>query len=188
MTDAPLGPRLLARLLDVAISFALTLAVAVPLTVLYLLVAALLGPSPTLLTLLAAVAYAVAFPVLEWVALVRRGGQSLGKGVVGLAVVGDGGGRPLQPGQALVRTAVLLAPFVLIVAASNGRSELVEILAVVGALSTVGSLLLAAAPGRRAIHDHAAISRVVLAERRPVSWRSDVALLRPGHPSPRRER
>ena len=91
MTDAPLGPRLLARLLDVAISFALTLAVAVPLTVLYLLVAALLGPSPTLLTLLAALAYAVAFPVLEWVALVRRGGQSLGKGVVGLAVVGDGG-------------------------------------------------------------------------------------------------
>lgn len=178
-TDAPLGPRLLARLLDVVLSLALTFALAVPLTVVYLVVAAVVGPSPGLLTGLAGLAYLVAFVLLEWVALVRRGGQSLGKGLVGLAVVSDGAGAALPPGQALVRVAVLFAPFALIVAARDGTGSLVEVLAVVGAFATVGSLGLAALPGHRSIHDRAALSRVVPAERRAVSLREDLALLRP---------
>ncbi|GAB2938270.1 hypothetical protein GCM10027047_38440 [Rhodococcus aerolatus] len=179
MTDAPLGPRLLARLLDVALGLALTLVLAVPLTVVYLVAAAVVGPSAGLRDALAGLAYLVGFVLLEWVALVRRGGQSVGKGLLGLAVVTDRAGTALPPGQALGRVAVLFAPFVLIVVARDGAGTLVEVLAVVGAFATVGSLLLAALPGHRALHDRAALSRVVPAGRRAVSLRADLALLRP---------
>lgn len=178
-TDAPLGPRLLARLLDVAFSLALTLALAVPLTVVYLVVAALLGPSQTLLSLLAGLAYLLAYVLLEWVVLVRRGGQSLGKGLLGLAVVSDRSESVLPPGQAVVRLVVLFAPFVLIVVARDRAGTVLDTLAVVGAFATVGSLVLAALPGHRALHDRAALSRVVVTGRRPVSPRADLALLRP---------
>ncbi|MFC3960780.1 RDD family protein [Nocardia jiangsuensis] len=183
---APFFLRLAARILDLAFCLVLTFAVAIPVGLLVLPVAALAGESAedAVLTLGIWLCYFIAYVGLEVFLLMRRDGQTLGKGLLGLRVVPAGEwARPrLAPGPATIRMLIIFLPFVFMsLAGSYPESELLDGIALAGVFVSLVSLVLATLPGRRrAVHDLAARSRVVRAPRRKIELRKDLPMALPG--------
>jgi uncharacterized RDD family membrane protein YckC len=184
---APFLRRLLARIIDLAFALLLTFVVAIPMSLVGVLVSPVLDPllgRPGLITALAALCYFLAYVGLEVFLLVRRDGQTLGKGLTGLRVV-PAAATParLTAGAAATRMLLVFAPFVLGSAAGGNPGVVVlQTLAGLGFLSLLVSLALAAFGGARrpALHDLVARTRVVAAAKREISLRHDLPLALPG--------
>ncbi|MBN9111838.1 MAG: RDD family protein [Pseudonocardia sp.] len=179
--SAPLGRRLLARALDLAMCCALAFVLAIPVTLVGLPFVPVLDRG-TWGSVGAAICLLLAYVALELFLLVRRDGQTLGKGLAGLRVVPVSPTAPrLTPAAALVRLVILLAPFVLMGIAGGLRSAGGDVLGYIGVLVLAVSLVLAAVPGvRRTLHDLVAGSRVVRAPRRGIDLRKDLVMMVPG--------
>jgi uncharacterized RDD family membrane protein YckC len=187
---APFFRRLAARLLDLAFCLLLTFVLAVPVAVVLVLlspVVAVLAPDSAydLGFAVAVVCYFVTYVGLEVFLLVRRDGQTLGKGLLGLRVV-PSSGRPLEKlllPAALSRMLIIFMPFVFMsMAGGSPESAVLDVLASAGALTLLASLVLAAIPStmRRTLHDLVAGSRVVRAPVRQIDWKQDVRMALPG--------
>ncbi|WP_214406835.1 RDD family protein [Pseudonocardia lacus] len=185
---APFPRRLAARLIDLAFSLVLTFALVIPFSLVLVLVRPTLEPllgRQGLITVFVVVCYFLAYVGMEVYLLARRGGQTLGKGLMGLRVVVAADARPpaVALGAATVRMLLIFMPFVLMSAAgADPDVGWLDSLAVVGALSLLASLLLAGFGGarRRAVHDLAAGTRVVRADKRGVDLRQDLRMMVPG--------
>ncbi|NKY31435.1 RDD family protein [Nocardia gamkensis] len=184
---APFPRRLLARILDLVFCLVLTFAVAVPVGA--VVVPLNIATDSTYEEILYGVGvwlcYFLAYVGLEVFLLVRRGGQTLGKGLVGLAVVPAGEwARPrLKVRQAAVRMTIIFGPFFFMsLSGANSESGVLNTIAVFGMLSVLASLLLAALPigSRRTVHDFVTATRVVRATKRNIHWRTDLPMVLPG--------
>jgi uncharacterized RDD family membrane protein YckC len=187
---APFFRRLAARLLDLAFCLLLTFVLAVPVAVVLVLlspVVAVTAPDSAsgFGFVVAVICYFVAYVGLEVFLLVRRDGQTLGKGLLGLRVVRSSE-RPLAKlglPAALARMLVIFMPFVFMsMAGGRPESGVLDMLASAGALTLLASLVLAAIPStmRRTLHDLVAGSRVVRAPVRQIDWKQDVRMALPG--------
>ncbi|MGW4364451.1 RDD family protein [Nocardia takedensis] len=183
---APFFRRLAARVLDLLFCLVLTFVIAIPVGVLMVPISLVTSDAAedALFGLAAALCYFAAYVGLEVFLLVRREGQTLSKGLLGLRVIAAGEwARPrVSPRAATLRMLIIFLPFVLMSLAGNfPESSILEAMALVGLLSLFASIVLAAVPaaGRRAVHDLAASSRVVRAQARPVHWRTDIPLVLP---------
>lgn len=186
LQPAPFFRRLAARLIDLVFALVLTFVIAVPVAVVYALTAGLLGEG-LWLTLLGTFCYFLAYVGLEVYLLVRRDGQTLGKGLMSLRVVPAGAESefraPLMIGQAAVRILLIFLPFVLGSAAGSAPEDATLMtLSNLGLLSLVISLVLAAVPTRRrqTLHDLLGRTRVVRAPKRRIEWHQDVRMMVPG--------
>ncbi|MGI9002003.1 MAG: RDD family protein [Pseudonocardia sp.] len=181
---APIGRRLTARILDLLFALVLTFVSIIPIALVLLPFLSIID-NDRLATFGAAACYFLAYVVLEFFLLVRRDGQTLGKGLMGLRVVDSKrqDARPLQVLPALLRLIILFTPFVLLsVAGAATDSAPKDSLASASVLVLLTSLILAAVPGwrRRAVHDYLARSQVVRAPRRAIALREDVRMMVPG--------
>ena len=186
LQPAPFFRRLAARLIDLAFALLATFVIGIPVGVVYALTAGLLGEGAWL-ALLVAVCYFLAYVGLEVFLLVRRDGQTLGKGLVGLQVVRadaqDELRTPLVIGQAALRMLLIFLPFVLASAAGGSPGNaLLDALASLGFLTLLISLVLAAVPTtrKRTLHDLLGRTRVVTAPKRRIEWQQDVRMMVPG--------
>lgn len=186
LQPAPFFRRLAARLIDLAFALVLTFVIAAPVSIFYALTAGLLGQGMWL-GLLVAFCYFLAYVGLEVYLLVRRDGQTLGKGLMGLRVVpADTESElhtPLVVGHAVVRMLLIFLPFVFASAAGGAPGNgLLDALASIGFLTLLASLVLAAVPTRRkqTLHDLLGRTRVVRAPKRRIEWQQDVRMMVPG--------
>ncbi|MFC9664587.1 RDD family protein [Nocardia sp. NPDC127606] len=129
--------------------------------------------------------YFAAYIGLEVFMLLRRDGQTIGKGLLGIRVVpADPWARPrLEPHSAAIRMLIIFAPFFFMsVSGGNPDSAILNILAIAALLSFLVSIVLAAVPanGRRAIHDLVNGTRVVRAPKRRVELKKDLIMALPG--------
>jgi len=183
---APFVRRLGARLLDLGFCYGLAFVLVVPVGVLFIPVVILTGGmTDALASAAAGLCVFLAYVGTEVFLLVRRQGQTLGKGLMGLRVVPASATSPsITLVSALIRLAVLLSPFVfMVLAGSFPASSALNGVAIVGTLSLVASLILTLVPprgDRRAIHDWAAGTRVVRAPKRKIDFREDLKLALPG--------
>ncbi|MFC8047826.1 RDD family protein [Nocardia sp. NPDC057353] len=183
---APFLRRLAARILDLAFCLVLTFAVAIPVGLVIIPAAAATGGTfkDVVLTLGAWGCYFIAYVGLEVFLLMRRGGQTLGKGLLGLRVVPAGEwARPrLAPGPATIRMLIIFLPFVFMsLSGSYPESGILDAVALAGFFVSLVSLVLAMLPGRRrAAHDLAAGSRVIRAPRRKIELKKDLLMTLPG--------
>lgn len=186
LQPAPFFRRLAARLIDLALALVMTFVIAIPVAIVYGLTAQLLGDG-LWLALAVAFCYFLAYVGLEVYLLVRRDGQTLGKGLMGLRVVPvDSESElraPLVVSQAAVRMLLIFLPFVLASAAGGAPGNAVlNALASFGLLTLLVSLVLAAIPTRRkqTLHDLLGRTRVVAAPKRRIEWQQDVRMMVPG--------
>ncbi len=182
---APFWRRLLARLLDLLFALVLTFVLVVPVTLIALPLLPAMRRADVWGPVGGSTCLFLAYVALEAFLLVRRDGQTLGKGLMGLRVVPSAPqSSRLSLPAALVRLVVLLAPFVFISAAGGALRDTGVGIAVTGAslLVLVASLVLAAlrSAGGRSVHDLLAGSRVVVAAKRGVVLREDLRMLVPG--------
>lgn len=186
LQPAPFFRRLFARLIDLVLALVLTFVIAIPVGIVYALTAPLLGDG-LWLAFAVAFCYFLAYVGLEVYLLVRRDGQTLGKGLMGLRVVpaeADTDLRaPLVIGQATVRMLLIFLPFVLASAAGGAPgNDLLNALASLAFLTFLISLVLAVVPTRRkqTVHDLLGRTRVVTAPKRRIEWQQDVRMMVPG--------
>ncbi len=183
---APFFRRLLARVLDLLFSLALTFIVAIPVAVIAALLAPIVEPvigRTIWFGILVSFCYFLAYVGLEVFHLVRREGQALGKGLMGLRVVPTKAPGDLQVLTAVVRMLIIFIPFVLASLAGGAPSSAaLGALASLGFLSLFVSLVLALIPTarRQALHDFAAQTQVVKATKRKIEWRQDARMMVPG--------
>ncbi|MGC4994430.1 RDD family protein [Nocardia salmonicida] len=184
---APFLRRLAARLIDLAVCLALTFLIALPMSLPVVLTAMAIGETHenVVYSVGAWLCYFAAYIGLEVFLLVRRDGQTLGKGLLGLQVVpADAWARPgLGLRQAAVRMLIIFLPFFFMsVAGSNPDSSVLNALALIGfgifAVSCV--LAMVTENGRRAVHDLATGTRVVRAATRRVEVKKDLLMVLPG--------
>lgn len=184
---APFLRRLGARLIDLLVALAVTFVLVIPVGLVGFLLRPVLEPvlgRSGLIGLLVAVCYFLAYVGLEVFLLVRRDGQTLGKGLLGLQVVraGDTSAR-LTLGAAIGRMLLIFTPFVLM-SLAGGRPDVgwLNTLAGIGLLSLLASLALTGFGGahRRTVHDLLAGTRVVTAAKRKISLRHDLPMMIPG--------
>ncbi len=186
MTDAPFGRRLAARILDLLFALALTFVMVIPVGIVFVPLSLAVDEGSAaydaLIATAASLAYFLAYVALEWFLLVRRDGQTLGKGLMGLRVVPTGTG-PLTLRSAFVRLAILLVPFVMfsVAGSDDGADTVWDFLAYLGLFTIMASLVLAALRRnhRRTVHDLAASSRVVTASKRGINLRADLPMMVP---------
>jgi uncharacterized RDD family membrane protein YckC len=181
--SAPFGRRLLARLLDLSFALALTFLLVIP-------VRLVMFPFVPLVDrdlwagVGAAACYFLAYVALEFFLLIRRQGQTLGKGLMGLRVVSSRSASPeVTVAAALSRLLVLFLPFVLAsLAGSHPASPVFSSLGNFAFVALVVTVILAALRWsyRRALHDYASGTRVVTAARRKIVLREDVRMMVPG--------
>lgn len=183
---APFLRRLAARVIDLVLALVVTFVIALPMAIVVALTTPLLGRG-LWWGIAAAICYFLAYVGLEVFLLVRRGGQTLGKGLMGLRVVPAGtdaaNSDQLAIGPVTVRMLLILAPFVLLgIAGSAAQDGQPSQLAGIAMLALLIDLVLAAIPTRRrqALHDLAAGTRVVIAPKRNIQWRQDVRMMVPG--------
>lgn len=184
---APFFRRLAARLLDLAFCLVLTFIVAIPVSILWIPFGMVTEGTneDVVYGIGAAVCYFIAYVGLEVFLLIRRDGQTPGKGLLGLRVVPaeEATAPRLSLVPAVTRMLIIFMPFVFL-SLSGGfpESGILNALAMVGLLSFVVSLALAAIPAarRRALHDLAAGSRVVRAAKRKIDLKSDLPMVLPG--------
>ncbi|MBF6444884.1 RDD family protein [Nocardia farcinica] len=184
---APFIRRLVARIIDLLFALVLTFVIAVPVSIVYAVVVATAGEAQEGVITAACVAfcYFLAYVGLEVFLLIRRDGQTLGKGLLGLRVVPAAEwARPqLSLRAATARMLIIFLPFVFFsLSGSVPESGALDTIALVGLLSLLLSLILAAMPvnGRRALHDLATGSQVVRAEKRKIVWTTDLPMALPG--------
>jgi uncharacterized RDD family membrane protein YckC len=183
---APFFARLAARLIDLGFSLVLTFMLAIPGAIILAIVGPILEPTfgrPVLIGTAVIVCYFTAYVGLEVFLLVRRQGQTLGKGLIGLRVVSAGSGHAVTLRPAVVRMLIIFLPFVFAsVAGGHPGAILPNLLASIGWLALLASLVMAIVPSsqRRAVHDLAAGSRVVRATKRHIDFQQDVRMLVPG--------
>lgn len=190
---APVWRRVVARLLDLLVCVPLTFVALVPVAVLCLPLFFAFGADAGG-SIAAALSFLVAYVAVEYFLLLRRDGQTLGKGLLGLRVVDAGHGKLLSPISAATRIATLMGPFVLAIvvfyiedddaAVEDGGPVSNALLYLWFALLFV-SLVLALADRRRhrSVHDHLGRTVVVTAPRRRVRFREDARMLVPGRVS-----
>lgn len=186
LQPAPFFRRLAARFIDLVFALILTFVIAIPVALVYVLTAGLLGQG-LWLTVLVAFCYFLAYVGLEVYLLVRRDGQTLGKGLMGLRVVSADAEAelraPLVIGQAAARMLLIFLPFVFASAAGGapGNAAL-DTLAGLGFLTLFASFVLAAVPTRRrqTLHDFLGRTRVITAPKRRIEWQQDVRMMVPG--------
>jgi uncharacterized RDD family membrane protein YckC len=182
--SAPFWRRLAARLLDLFFALALAFILVIP-------VGLLMFPFLPLVDrdvwarVAAATCYILAYVALESFLLVRRQGQTLGKGLMGLRVVSNrpGASSDVSLLAALSRLLVLFLPFVLgSLSGSDPGSPVLNALGNLAFVALIVSLILAALSWsyRRALHDYASGTRVVTAPRRKIVLRDDVRMMVPG--------
>jgi uncharacterized RDD family membrane protein YckC len=181
---APFWRRLLARLLDLIFALALTFILVIPVVLLMFPFVPLVDQD-LWATIAAGACYFLAYIALEFFLLVRRGGQTLGKGLMGLRVVSSGSGAisNVMVPAALARLVVLFVPFVLLsVAGGDPGSTVKGLMGNLAIVALLVSLVLAALPVlyRRALHDYLSNTRVVTAPKRKVAFREDVRMMLPG--------
>jgi uncharacterized RDD family membrane protein YckC len=116
---------------------------------------------------------------------VRRRGQTLGKGLMGLRVVASrpGASPEVTLPAALVRLLVLFLPFVLgSLAGGHPASPVLGALGNFAFVALLVTVILAALcwSYRRAVHDYASGTRVVTAPRRNIVLRDDMRMMVPG--------
>ncbi|WP_282778040.1 RDD family protein [Nocardia sp. CC201C] len=184
---APFFRRLAARILDLAFCLVLTFVVAIPVSILWIPIGLMTeGVGEDIVYGLgAALCYFIAYVGLEVFLLVRRKGQTLGKGLLGLRVVPTA--ESVVPriglGSAVIRMLIIFLPFVFLSLSGNfPESSILNALAILGLLSFAVSLVLAAIPTarRQALHDLAAGSRVVRAAKRKIDLKTDLVMVLPG--------
>ncbi|WP_069167443.1 RDD family protein [Nocardia altamirensis] len=185
--SAPFLRRLAARILDLALCLLLTFVVAIPVGILLVPVVLMTGDAhkDLIYGIAGWLCYFIAYVGLEVFLLIRRDGQTLGKGLLGLRVVpADEWARPhLELRLAAIRMLIIFLPFVFTsLSGANPESAILNGVAVVGMLSVVGSFLLAAIPAgkRQTLHDLATGSRVVRAAKRKIDWKNDIPMVLPG--------
>lgn len=190
---APVWRRVVARLIDLLVCVPLTFVVVVPVAVLCLPLFYFLG-NDAAGSIAAALAFLVAYVAVEYFLLLRRDGQTLGKGLLGLRVVDAGHGKLLSPMSAAARIATLMGPFMLAIvvfyiedddAAVEDGGPVSNALLLLWFGLLVVSLVLALIDRRRhrSVHDLASRTVVVRAQRRGVRFREDAKMLVPGRVS-----
>jgi uncharacterized RDD family membrane protein YckC len=184
---APFFHRLTARLLDLAFCLILTFVVAVPVSLLLYPIHLMTGEAfeGVIVGVAVWVSYFLAYVGTEVFLLIRRDGQTLGKGLLGLRVVPAGEwARPrLEVKSSVLRMLIIFLPFVFMsLAGSNPESSVLDVLAWVGLLTLTASIVIAAVPAgdRRVVHDLATGSRVVRAAKRKIHLKSDIPMMLPG--------
>ncbi|QBS44938.1 RDD family protein [Nocardia sp. CS682] len=175
--SAPFPRRLAARILDLAFCLLLTFVVAIPVGILLVPVVLMTGEAHkgVVFGIGGWFCYFLAYVGLEVFLLIRRDGQTLGKGLLGLRVVPAGEwARPrLEPWPAATRMLMIFLPFVFMsLSGASPESAILNGIAIIGMLSLVGIFVLAAIPAgkRRTLHDLSAGSRVVRAAKRKIDW------------------
>ncbi len=186
LQPAPFFRRLAARVIDMLVALAMTFLIAMPVAIVVALLTPLLGRG-LWWSITGAFCFFLAYVGLEVFLLVRRDGQTLGKGLMGLRVVpadADAGLRaPLLVGPAVARMLVIFLPFVFASAAGGAPgNRVLDAVASLGFLTLFGSLVLMAVPTRRrqTLHDLIGRTRVVTAPKRPIEWQQDVRMMVPG--------
>lgn len=183
---APFLRRLAARVIDLLFALVVTFIIALPVAIVVALLTPLLGDG-LWWGVTAAFCYLLAYVGLEVFLLVRRDGQTLGKGPLGLRVVPADHETdlraPLLVGQAALRMLLIFLPFMFASAAGGAPgNQLLDALASVGFLTLLVSLVLTAVPTQRrqTLHDLIGRTRVVTATRRRIQWQQDVRMMVPG--------
>jgi uncharacterized RDD family membrane protein YckC len=182
--SAPFWRRLLARVLDLAFALVLTFVLVIPVALLMLPFVPLVDRDMWA-GVGAATCYFLAYVALESFLLVRRRGQTLGKGLMGLRVISSrqGAEPDVTLPAALSRLVVLFLPFVLgSLAGGDPDSPIMQALGNLAFIALIVSLALAALAWsyRRALHDYASGTRVVTASKRKVVLRDDLRMMVPG--------
>lgn len=164
----------------------MTFVIAIPVSVVVALTTPLLGEGAWW-ALMGAFCYFMAYVGLEVFLLVRRDGQTLGKGLMGLRVVPADSGTefraPLVIGQAAVRILLIFMPFVFASLAGGAPDNaFFTTLSSLGLLTLLISLVLMAVPTRKrqTLHDFIGRTRVVTAPKRRIEWQRDVRMMVPG--------
>ncbi|MFT3660668.1 MAG: RDD family protein [Gordonia sp. (in: high G+C Gram-positive bacteria)] len=187
--SAPIGKRIAARLLDLIFCLILTFILAVPAGLVAGIVSIFLSDGVIdgwVIPLLATVCYFLAYVGMEVFLLIRRRGQTLGKGLMGLQVipVGASGETPIPVGLAVVRMLMIFLPFVFMsISGSYPESGILNVIALVGLISLLMSLVMSAIPlngPHRVLHDFAASTRVVQAGKRKIDLKEDLGMMLPG--------
>ncbi|MFE1592357.1 RDD family protein [Nocardia sp. NPDC058705] len=185
--SAPFWRRLAARLIDFAVCLALTFLLALPATPLVLIAEAVIGSEheDTLFDVAAWACYFTAYIGLEVFMLLRRDGQTIGKGLLGVRVIpADPWARPrLDLRPAAVRMLIIFLPFFCIsVSGSNPESTALDIVAMTAFGTFLASCVLALVPAnnRRTIHDLVTGTRVIRAPKRKVELKKDLMMALPG--------
>ncbi|GEM29019.1 hypothetical protein NN3_00260 [Nocardia neocaledoniensis NBRC 108232] len=185
--SAPFWRRLTARLIDLIVCLSLTFLLAVPATPLILVAVAIVGEKhkDSVYTVAAWACYFTAYIGLEVFMLVRRDGQTIGKGLLGLRVIpADPWARPrLESGPAAWRMLIIFLPFFFTsVSGSYPESATLNIVALIAFGSFLVSCVLALIPAndRRAIHDLTIGTRVIRAPKRKVELKKDLMMALPG--------
>ena len=166
---APLWRRVVARLIDVAVavplSFVFVLPVAVVMFPIYIWLERGGSAWEATLDIGAWACIFLAFVAIEWLLLVRRDGQTLGKGLMGLRVIRDDKRAEVLPwGSGFLRMLVLIG--------LNYSPAAV--------IAWPANLLVAVCnPRRKMLHDFAAGTRVVVAPKRPVDLKADFMMAMP---------
>jgi uncharacterized RDD family membrane protein YckC len=170
LVPAPLGRRLAARLIDIAFATALSFVLVIPVCLVLLPLALALnaaGNQELWGAIGGGTCLVLAFVCMEWLLLVRRQGQTLGKGLMGLRVVRQApdGAVALASVPALLRLIGL------------GLLTFTPI----GAFGFLANVLCSVAdrPRRRMLHDFPARSRVVRAPKREVALAADLRMALP---------
>ena len=181
--SAPFIRRLVARLLDLAFALLLTFVAALPVSIVYATVSVVTRTGDALVGFFAGLCYFIAYVALEWFLLVQRGGQTLGKGLLGLRVVRNADAhQPLGVRAAGLRLLLLFIPWVLMSFAGSSDEAGHRAAGWIGTIILIAAFAMAAGnrDRRRTPHDILAGSRVVRAPRRGVSFRTDLRLMVPG--------
>jgi uncharacterized RDD family membrane protein YckC len=182
-----------ARTIDFFVCMALTFVAVIPLVIVALVLYPIIGEDKAT-SLAAFLAFVIAYVAIEYYLLRRRGGQTLGKGLLGLRVldVNDpNGSKPITNRAALARMAVFIGPFIAYCAAfyitydpdlgdSTGGLDTFFVGLWMLMLTVSAVTAVADRAKRRALHDFAAGTRVVRAQARPVSLGQDLKMLVPG--------
>lgn len=189
---APFWRRLVARSIDLTVCFGLTFVAVIPLVIPTLILSIVIGEDRA--TSLGAFAcFVLAYVAVEYYLLRRRGGQTLGKGLLGLRVLDvrdPDGSKPVTARAALLRMAVFIGPFIAYCAAyyltydsaTDTYNTVVDALIYLWFAILAGSALTAALDrvAHRGLHDFVAGTRVVRAQTRGVDLRQDLMMLVPG--------
>lgn len=193
-TAAPVWRRVVARLIDLLLCVPLTFVAAIPVLIVCIPVYLVLG-TDTGVRVGCALSFAVAYVALEYFLLLRRDGQTPGKGLLGLRVVDAGSGKLLSPASAGLRIATLMGLFMVYVvvwyagydsdsgttSTESFSSVLIGLWVALLAVSLVAALV--DRTRHRSVHDRAAGTVVVAASRRGIRLRQDAMMLVPGRVS-----
>lgn len=202
---APFWRRLVARSIDLVVCMGLTFVAVIPALAIVLPLSLVIGEDAAI-NIGCLLCFVLAYVLVEYFLLRRRGGQTLGKGLLGLRVLDVGDVKAtghISARAALLRMAVLIGPIILSTAAfyatyRDSASNTAQGNVVSDTLIGVWFAVLAVSAltavldrrQRRGLADFAAGTRVVRAQTRGIKVGQDLMMLVPGkvslekHPAP----